>query len=146
MSILFSRACEHGIRAMLHLASQPERQMVLVRDIAEALDIPCPFLSKVVQTLARRGLINSHKGRGGGITLSRPARDITLLEVVEALDGPGLTQTCVLGLPECSDAAPCPLHQKWGKIRDEIVGLLSQQDLAAFSGQLSPEQTVPAES
>ena len=131
---------------MLHLGSQPERRMVLVRDIAEALDIPFPFLSKVVQTLVRRGLVNSHKGRGGGITLARPAKEITLLEVVEAVDGPGLTKTCVLGLSECSDTAPCPLHQQWGKIRDDIVGLLSNQDLAAFSGQIGVEQAGPAES
>ena len=130
--MLFSRACEYGIRTMLHLASLDDDNPVLVRDIAEKLDIPFPFLAKVVQTLARRDLISSHKGRGGGIALARPAGDVTLLEVVEAIDGLELTQTCVLGFPECGDATPCPLHCQWGDIRNRIVAMLSEHSLAEF--------------
>jgi len=140
--MLFSRACEYGIRTMLHLASLSGDSPVLVRDVAEKLDISFPFLAKVVQTLARRGLINSHRGRGGGIALSRPSGDFTLRDVVEAIDGLALTQTCVLGLPECGDDAPCPLHCQWGDIRNRIVAMLSEHSLAEFSMELDDRSPV----
>ena len=146
MSTLFSRACEYGIRTMLYLASHTGNGPILVRDIAEALDIPFPFLAKIVQTLGRQGLINSIKGRGGGIALGRPPGEIALLEVVEAIDGVDLSQRCVLGLPECSGDAPCPLHGQWGDIREGIVNMLSNQSLAIFADQMRAQDAVPVSS
>ena len=138
--MIFSRACEYGIRAMLYLASQPNRQPMLIRDIAAEIHLPFPFLAKVVQILARHGLVSSQKGRGGGVSLCRAAEAITLLEVVEAIDGLDLTKRCVLGLPACSDAAPCPLHGQWAGIREGIVRMLGEQSLAKFVAHLKREE------
>lgn len=134
--MLFSRACEYGIRAMLYLAARADDGPVLVRDIAGRLKMPFPFLAKIAQTLARQGLLRSHKGPGGGIALARPAGEITLLQVVEAIDGLDLTKDCVLGIPECSDEAPCPLHAQWGEIQGRIVEMLSRQSIAEVAEQL----------
>ena len=131
---------------MLHLASHAGNGPILVRDIAEALSIPFPFLAKIVQTLGRQGLINSVKGRGGGIALGRSAEEIAILEVVEAIDGVDLSQRCVLGLPECSGDDPCPLHGQWGGIREGIVDMLSNQSLAMFADQMRTQDTVSVSS
>ncbi len=85
-----------------------------------------------MQQLAKQGLVNSQKGRGGGVQLARAAQDITLLEVVEAIDGLELTRRCLLGLPDCSDDDPCQLYGQWGRIRGEIVTMLEDQTLAGL--------------
>ena len=141
--MFFSRACEYGIRAMLYLATQPKAGgPVLVRDVAQDLKIPSPFLSKIVQTLAREGLINSQKGPGGGITLARPASEIRLIQVVEAIDDLEFTQACVLGLPDCGDSKPCPVHEQWGKIRERIRKMLESRTIARFAKQLKDQEYV----
>ena len=134
--MLFSRACEYGLRAILHLAARPDDRPVLVRQVAEELHISASFLAKIVQTLSRRGSIRSHRGPGGGVALARRAEDITLLQVIEALDGTGFEEACVLGIPGCSDDAPCPLHDRWGSIRDDIVDMLGSRSVAGFAAQL----------
>ena len=136
--MIFSRACEYGLRTLLFLAGQPNGQPYPVRDIAQTLQVPPPFLAKIVQDLARRGLLNSQKGRGGGICLAKPPETITPLEIVEAIDGPDVRTACLLGLPECGDEAPCPLHQQWATIRAEILDALGNQNLAELSEKLEP--------
>ena len=128
---------------MLYLATQPKAGgPVLVRDVAQDLKIPSPFLSKIVQTLAREGLINSQKGPGGGITLARPASEIRLIQVVEAIDDLEFTQACVLGLPDCGDSKPCPVHEQWGKIRERIRKMLESRTIARFAKQLKDQEYV----
>ncbi|MBT3605828.1 MAG: Rrf2 family transcriptional regulator [Candidatus Latescibacteria bacterium] len=134
--MLFSKACEYGIRAMLYLASQEDGQPVRVREIAEALKIPVPFLSKIVHSLSRNHLIHSQKGPGGGVTLAKPPSDITMLQVVEVIDGLDLFQACALGIPHCSDDFPCPLHEKWGTLRSEIHDMLANRTLDQVIDQL----------
>ena len=134
--MLFSKACEYGIRAMMYMASRGDTEPVLVRVVADAIRIPSPFLSKIVQTLTRHGLMVSQKGPGGGVVLGRPAEAISVIEVVEAIDGLDLTKTCVLGIPRCSDDEPCPMHEQWGAIRREIVEMLSSRSIAEFAAEL----------
>ncbi|MFT5369761.1 MAG: Rrf2 family iron-sulfur cluster assembly transcriptional regulator [Candidatus Latescibacterota bacterium] len=134
--MLFSKACEYGIRAMLYLASQDNDHPVRVREIAEALKIPIPFLSKIVHSLARNNLIYSQKGPGGGVTLAKSPSDVTMLQVVEVIDGLNLFQACALGIPYCSDDFPCPLHEKWGSLRSEIHDMLANRTLDQIIDQL----------
>lgn len=134
--MLFSKACEYGIRAMLYLASQDHARPMRVREIAEALQIPVPFLSKIVHSLSRNRLIHSQKGPGGGVTLAQASSEITLLQVVEVIDGLDLFQACVLGIPHCSDDFPCPLHEKWSGLRSEIYDMLTSCTLDQIIDQL----------
>ncbi len=134
--MLFSKACEYGIRAMLFLASQEDDKPVRVREIAETLKIPIPFLSKIVHSLSRNALIHSQKGPGGGVTLAKAPSEITLLQVVEVIDGLDLFRACALGLPHCSDDFPCPLHGKWGVLRAEIQEMLTHRTLDQIIDQL----------
>ena len=141
--MVFSRACEYGIRAMLYLVSQSEDRPMLVREIANDLKIPFPFLAKITQTLVRQGLLNSQKGPGGGISLARPAKEITLLQVVEVVDGLNLIQECILGVPGCPDeTVQCPLHGQWEKVQEGIVNMLSNQSIAQVAEKLKNQKYV----
>lgn len=133
--MLFSKACGYGIRAMLYLALQETERPIQVKQIADALHMPLPFLSKVIHTLSRHNLIQSHKGPGGGVTLAHPPTNMTLLQVVEVMDGLDAFSSCALGIPHCSNDFPCPLHDQWGNIRHNIHQMLTARNLEQFTNQ-----------
>lgn len=126
---MFSRACEYAIQALLYLAERPPGVYATVREVAKQRTIPFHFLGKIVQHLTKRGLLISSKGPNGGIALASSADEITLLQVVEAIDGLDLTTQCVIGLPTCLDSNPCPLHIDWRKSRLQIIRMLARKTL-----------------
>ena len=136
--MIMSQACKYGLRAMVHLAQHSDDSL-LSRDIAKELHIPEHFLAKILQDLSKNKLLQSFKGRGGGFRLARPADDIKLLEVVEAIDGPQFGQGCLLGLPECSDSVPCPLHYQWGEIKNSILQMLTNTSIKHVLEESFPE-------
>ena len=134
--MIYSKLAEYGIQAMIYLAEHEHEggKLAMVSIIAEAYDIPRHFLAKLVQTLTRHHLIKSYRGRKGGIKLARPSESITLLQVVNAIEGPPPEyDMCVIGLDICSDAACCPLHNQWKHIKEEVREALSQQTLAELA-------------
>jgi len=128
--VLYSRPCEYAIRATTYLARQPQSRLVPVGEIARAEGIPIPFLSRILYQLARAGLLYSRRGPGGGFQLARPAREMALREVVAVIDGLDGFQRCVLGLNQCSDDAPCPLHDMWKGLRGRLTAYLDRVSLA----------------
>ena len=131
--MLYSKSSEYAIQAMLHLAEHHESDLGMVSTIAEACNIPRQFLAKLVQTLARRRLIESFRGRKGGIRLARSPESITLLEIVNAIEGPPQEkEKCVIGLDVCSEDAICPLHIEWMNTRNLIRDTLEHQTLASM--------------
>jgi Rrf2 family protein len=129
--LLFSRACEYGLNAMIYVAQNTDgSSTVRVGEVAEALGIPLPSLAKVVQKLTRRGLLVSRRGPGGGIALARSAGEVTLLEVVEAIEERTLDSECVLGNSACSERAfHCPLHDQWKPLRAKVVAMLGGRSI-----------------
>jgi Rrf2 family protein len=111
--MLFSKACQYAIRAMTYLAKQEFNRICSIQEISRETAVPAPFLSKIVSTLSRSRLIEARRGPRGGAMLSRPPDQITVGDILEAIDGPLDMQRCVLGLPECTDQNPCPLHIEW---------------------------------
>lgn len=106
-------------------ANEEEGKRMGVKEVAEAIDSPEAFTAKILQLLAKHGLVDSFKGPTGGFSLIQD-RSITLREVVLAVDGDKLMEQCVLGLDECSGANPCPVHHKFVAIREQLEsGLLS---------------------
>lgn len=118
--MLFSRSCEYAVHAMTFFARAPEG-VARAEEIAHAENIPVPILSKVLQDLVRRGLLDSRRGPGGGFRLSRRPELITLRDVVAAIDNLDDFQRCVTGLPSCSDETPCPLHETWKPMRAALM-------------------------
>ena len=128
-----TRKGEYAIRGIVYLAKQPAGKVVLVSDIAEATDVPQTFLAKIFQSFAKIGLVNSFRGTGGGFLLGRPASQITLLQVVEAVEGPINPNRCLIGEGSCDRSAECTVHPVWRKIQSEIANILdgvTLEDLA----------------
>lgn len=127
--MLLSRTCEYGVRAMVFLAAELPTDYRAVRTISENLEISFHFLTKIFQQLTRAGLLRSYRGPNGGVMLSRPGSEITLKEIVVAIDGPELFNECVLGLPGCGEDRPCPLHESWSTVRIELEKMLEGRTL-----------------
>ncbi|MCX6149154.1 MAG: Rrf2 family transcriptional regulator [Ignavibacteriales bacterium] len=132
MTVIFSKKCEYGIQAVLYLAAHLSDEVVRVDVIAKALKIPKEFVSKILQSLREHGIIESKKGKAGGFSLAKSPTKIKLIEIVEAIDGLDVFNTCVLGFPHCHPDHPCPLHNKWGKLRTEAYNMLSEETLDQF--------------
>lgn len=118
---------------MLYLASLDATEYVSIRSISEALHISFHFLTKTFQKLTDAGLLVSQRGPAGGVRLARPARQITPLEILVAIDGPALFTECVLGLPGCGNEKPCPLHEEWAAERSRLASMFETVSLADLS-------------
>lgn len=126
---MLSKTVSYAIRALLYLVEM-EGKPVHVREISEATNIPTPFLSKIVNTLARKGFVSTQRGIGGGITLARSAESVSMCEICLAFEEPLLTTECLLGLPVCSDQTGCPFHPFWSKQKKEQIKFLRSLTLA----------------
>jgi Rrf2 family protein len=127
---MLSKSCEYGLRATLYLASRNDDGYVPISTISDELDISFAFLTKILQKLNDAGLLTSQRGPRGGVALTRDANGVTLYDVVAAIDGEGLFQECVLGLPDCGNAEPCPLHEQWVEKRNQMETMFRQATLA----------------
>ncbi|MBI1387001.1 MAG: Rrf2 family transcriptional regulator [bacterium] len=100
-------------------------QWVQEKDIAERTGITRPYLSKLLYNLGQSGLIQSKRGYKGGLALARPAGEISMLDVADAVDGVEWRSRCMMGLPVCGGGNPCPMHEFWLKQRSKIEKALS---------------------
>ncbi|MFQ5769632.1 MAG: RrF2 family transcriptional regulator [bacterium] len=133
MPVLFSRACEYALRGLVEMASHPEQEFWTVQELAEQTNTPAPFLAKTFQTLVKSGVLNSTKGRHGGFSFAMPVKKISLMDIVNIIDGPTLAKDCALGFPECGGEETCPFHIQWSVIRETIIDALSKQSLEKFA-------------
>ncbi len=114
--MLFSTATGYALRA---LAAMPEDGTYsLAKDLASHLELPGPYLAKILQSLAQEGILHSVRGPRGGFRLARPAHKITVGEVVAALEGVETMSGCVMGFARCDNPEnPCPLHKAWHEVK-----------------------------
>ena len=131
--MIYSRSAEYAIRAFIFLADVEEGKYAMVKNIARECEIPAHFLAKILQQMARKGFLRSSKGPTGGFALRRPATEINLLEIVDAIDGLEDYQRCLSGLAECNDEAPCGIHDSWKKLRSRILDYLEGTTIAALA-------------
>lgn len=111
---------------------------VLVKDAAEACDIPAAYLAKIVHALSRAGLVQTQRGVGGGVILARPAQELTLYDLCRALGDPAIEARCMLGTAACSDERACPAHRFWTAHRErqaEFLRGMTIADIAAFESR-----------
>jgi len=106
------------------------KSWVQAQDVSKATGIPRPYLIKVLARLQDADLVIAKRGAKGGLILARPAEDISMSDVISALDSPDWQQRCVLGLPVCSDDKPCPMHRYWGAARQDLLDRLASLKLA----------------
>ena len=130
--MIHSLACQHALRAVIYLAAVDDNRPVLALKIAEEIHAPHQMLAKVLHGLTGKGLVASTKGPGGGYRLARPAAELHVIDVIEAVDGPlRLSSRCILGLDECTDDASCALHDVWKVFRDQYASTVTVMTLEA---------------
>lgn len=112
------------------LSPSPAREYISIQTISDELGIGFSFLTKVCQQLNDAGLLTSKRGPGGGIALTRSPDAISLYETVVAIDGDDLFHECILGLPGCGEAEPCPLHEHWTDERERMKTTFQETTLA----------------
>lgn len=119
-----TRQADYALRAMVYLARLGPEERAATKKIAEVQKIPPSFLAKIISQLSIAKLIDTSRGARGGVKLARPAKAVSLLEVVEAIDGPIALNDCTVSPGKCEDAANCPLHDIWQEAQDELVAKL----------------------
>src|SRR5690606_25709372 len=135
---MFSKACEYGIKATIFIAVRSlYDERVSLKEIAMEIDSPVAFTAKILQSLARNGLVESHKGPTGGFQMERARMDaITLYEIVSAIDGDGIFHGCGLGLKQCDANKPCPVHHKFAVVRENLAHMLKQTSVYELAASL----------
>jgi Rrf2 family iron-sulfur cluster assembly transcriptional regulator len=126
---VLSKSGVHSVRALVVLAELPAGEYQGASAIADQTDAPRNYLGKLLQILSRRGLVESQKGLGGGFRLARAPENISLFDVVDAIEGVSRWTECILGSPSCSDNNPCAVHERWAPVRDAYLDLLKMTKL-----------------
>lgn len=132
---MFSKACEYGIRAAIYIAANSyEEKRVSLKAIAKEIDSPVAFTAKILQILSRNEILDSVKGAHGGFEIKKSRlSQIKLAEIVYAIDGDAIYNGCGLGLRECSETHPCPVHGKFSTIRSELKKMLETTSLETLA-------------
>jgi Rrf2 family iron-sulfur cluster assembly transcriptional regulator len=132
---MFSKACEYAIRATIYIAMQSSQNLrVGLKDISKEIDSPEPFTAKILQQLSKNNIIESIKGPHGGFQIDKnDMSKIKLSQIVLAIDGDSIYKGCGLGFKECSEKQPCPVHDKFKIIRDELKDMLENTTVLELS-------------
>lgn len=135
----FTRGTDYGTRGMIYLAGKPQESVILVSDIASAVNLPTSYMAMIFQELAKEGIVHSHRGAHGGFSLARPASLITLRQIIEAIGGPIALNRCLSASEGCENSGTCPMHPVFARAQGQLVGVLDQTtlyDLVAQGGEL----------
>jgi len=128
---MLSHTSKYAIRALIYLElySNSEKK-VGIKEISRELDIPSPFLGKILQVLVKQNFLNSTKGPNGGFYMKRPAMDITLMAVIDVIDGLASFETCVIRNSACDHDNPCSMHHKMAPLWDEMRRVFATESIA----------------
>ncbi len=132
---MFSKACEYGIRASIYIASQSHKEKrSSLKTIAKQIGSPEAFTAKILQQLSKNNIISSVKGPNGGFEIEKKLiGKVKLSQIVLAIDGDSIYKGCGLGLKECSEKVPCPVHHQFKAIRNSIIHMLESTNLTELS-------------
>jgi len=137
--MIFSKACEYGIRATIYIAQQSTNETrCSLKDISKEIDSPAAFTAKILQKLVKNGIIFSIKGASGGFQIPKKQLDkINLIDIVLAIDGEIRDNICVLGLKLCSEVNPCPVHNKYKDIKKNLLLMLQNTSILEMSTSIN---------
>ena len=128
-----TRQADYAIRAVLYVAKLGANQRAATRQIAQEQHIPPSFLAKIISQLSIAGLLQTTRGAHGGVMLARPSEGITLLDIVEAIDGPIALNECVTDKDACNFGENCPMRPIWCEAQDDLITRLRGTNFAQFS-------------
>jgi Rrf2 family protein len=127
--MLITRQADYGIRVLLYLSQVPPGRVVPMKEVARKAYIPVSFMPKIISHLTNRGLIVTERGKSGGIRLAKPPQEITIYEIVEAIDGPPLLNICMARPEECPLNPRCGVYLMWKKAQDSLDTFLKETTL-----------------
>lgn len=141
---MFSKACEYGIRAIIYIAHQSEQnQLVSIKEVSSAIDSPEAFTAKILQALTKDDLILSKRGANGGYSIDQQRlTNVNLQKVVKSIDGDQIYVGCGLGLQECNENQPCPLHHQFKEIRNDLYKMLAETTLFDLVNEMNDGNAV----
>lgn len=135
--MMFSKSCEYAIKAVIHLCMETkDGGRLSVAEISEAIDSPEPFTAKILQVLAKHGIVSSAKGPGGGFFIEPDADPIIVMDIIELIDGKGAFDRCGLGLKECDANHPCPIHNEFVSYSTRLKKLLETKTIQDFAKEI----------
>ena len=133
---MLSQTAEYALRTILFIAQRSKEDgPVQTEAIAEALDIPRNYLSKILHRLARQGVLHSTRGRGGGFLLTRPPKELPIIDVVGLFDQISPGRRCLLGRPVCSDANACDAHAAWKDMSERVAVFFRETTVGDLLGE-----------
>src|SRR5262245_39801408 len=132
MGLRFTKAADYGVRAMMHIGSLPDDAVALKDDIANTQKIPPSFTAKILRKLVKSGLLRSARGVNGGFSLGRSASQISLLDIVEGIEGPISLTECAPDPEHCALAHDCPVSTVWLEVQRQMTSLLGETTLEAL--------------
>ncbi len=135
---MLSNTCKYAIRACIFLALEENRNKIVgIKEISKILNLPTPFLGKILQQLAKNKLLKSVKGPNGGFGLAMSPDKIKLIDIVNIVDGKDIFESCLIGVTTCnSEDEHCPIHPKYSPIREEIKKLFQEQDILSLAEEI----------
>ena len=140
---MFSKACEYGIRAIVYIASETDdSRKVGIIEVCQHIGAPLHFTAKIMQTFTRKQIVNSQKGVNGGFYEDSSQRKKSLKEIVEAIDGGKIFTGCGLGLKECSEVKPCPIHDQFKEVRNRLNLMMQNTSIQELAEKLKSGQSV----
>lgn len=136
--MIFSKACEYGIRATIYVAQKSlNHERCSMKDISKEIDSPEAFTAKILQKLVKAEIIQSVKGAAGGFEVGiKEMKRIKLTDIVIAIDGDINDKICVLGLKKCSELQPCPVHNKFKHIKKDLMSMIRNTSLSEMSNSV----------
>jgi Rrf2 family protein len=139
---MFSKTCEYALRALIYITQQTKNGgRIGIKDIAAGIDSPEYFIAKILQDLSRKGFVQSAKGPTGGFYLDSVSLNRSLADIVKEMDGDKIFSGCALGLKECSETHPCPVHNEFKHIRNNLQKMLNDMKIGDFVDQLDAQLT-----
>ncbi len=141
---MFSKSTEYALRAIIYLAQKSSvEHKIGITELAQAIDSPKSFTAKILQNLTRgNNLINSVTGPTGGFYLTDQAKKKSLLNVLTLLEDEGIITGCILGLKECSEKNPCPMHSEYKQIKPQLLDMLDQKTIAELASEMKDPRIV----
>jgi Rrf2 family transcriptional regulator, iron-sulfur cluster assembly transcription factor len=128
-----TREGDYGIRSVLYLARQPYKKISFVTEISEEYKIPRSFLAKILQKLVKAKIVRSYRGVKGGFSLARQAKDISVLDVLEAIEGKLAMNICLVDKKKCDFSRNCPIHSVWANAQSKVVEVLKKSNFEDLS-------------
>lgn len=135
---MLSNSCRYGIRAVIYLASRnTTKNTIGIKEISTDLELPAPFLAKILQNLAKHKILNSTKGPNGGFSLLKNPESISVLDIVKIIDGEALFKNCIIHDGTCAEVKRskkvCPVHKDYSVVRNDLIGLFRNKSVAELA-------------